>query len=559
MQANTPWRRQPQSLLSSRCLFLAFASLTLGAPTGLVAQAGEVAPNREAKPAIPAIYAAIAEEGLEHSKVMDYLDTLTNSIGERLTGSDNFTLACKWAKSEFEKMGLEARLEPWETWEFVFNRGPWSGRLLAPENIELQIATEAWTAGTRGAVTAKAVRIEDVTIDAVEALTGKVEGKWILARQPSRRSTDARLAWQHLQLFAETEGAAGIVYSSTGDAKYPNRMRVFGDRNMALKANSKIPTLPLICVRKDQWDHIDDMVKAGKDVDLQFDIRNRFRREKVVLNNVIADLKGTEKPDEMVIVCGHLDSWHQATGTTDNGTGATSTMEAARILSAVGAKPKRTIRFILWGGEEQGLLGSRAYVAKHRSELAKVSGVFNHDTGTNWANSLGVPVDMYDDMERVCAPLAALKSPEPDYSGEVFRLGKLKSIGGGGRGGGGSDHASFLTADIPAWSWGLRGKSDYFQYTWHSQWDTYDVAIPEYQRHTSTVIATVALGVANLPNLLCRDSVGRNATRTRPEGMQPVEATNGDAKKTGAARGDANAEPSSASKASGTNVVRRRG
>ncbi|HMQ23635.1 MAG TPA: M20/M25/M40 family metallo-hydrolase, partial [Planctomycetota bacterium] len=337
-----------------------------------------------------AIFEAIAKEGLQNSKVMDYLDYLVNSIGPRLTGSDNYTLACKWAKQEFEKLGLRVQLEPWDEWQFVFNRGQWTGRMTAPEEVELQVATEAWTAGTRGAITGKAVRVPE-TIAEIEALAGKVEGKWLVVRKPTRRTNDAMAAWQHTLLFAETEGAAGIVYSSDGDAKYPNRIRVFGSREMALKANSKIPTLPQICVRKDQWTKIDKLLEGGQEVELMFDIRNRFRREKVVLHNVIADLVGTKKPDEMVIVCGHLDSWHQATGTTDNGTGATSTMEAARILSAVGAKPERTIRFILWGGEEQGLLGSRAYVNKHRSELAKVSGVFNHDTGTNWAQSIGVP------------------------------------------------------------------------------------------------------------------------------------------------------------------------
>lgn len=461
-----------------------------------------------------AVWSKIRHEGLENSKVMEYLDTLTNSIGHRLTGSDNFTLACNWAKSEFEKMGLEVKLEPWAEWQFVFNRGQWSGRVTKPEQVELHVATEAWTAGTRGAITGRAILMPD-TILGIEALTGEVDGAWLLARKPARRTRADRERWAHLLDFAETEGAAGVVYPSQGDAKYPNRIRVFGSRNMALKANSKIPTLPQICVRKDQWSDVAKLLESGKEVEMTFDIRNRFRREKIVLNNVIADLVGTEKPDEMVIVCGHLDSWHQATGTTDNGTGTTSTMEAARILTAVGARPKRTIRFILWGGEEQGLLGSREYVKRHRRELGKVSAVFNHDTGTNWAHSIGVPADMRSAFETVVAPLADLEAPDPDYKGEVFRLGKLRTLGGG-RGGGGSDHASFLAADIPAWSWGLRGRSNYFQHTWHSQWDTFDVAIPEYQRHTSTVIATVALGVANLPNLLPRDSVGRNAQRTRP-------------------------------------------
>ena len=437
-------------------------------------------------------------EGLQNSRVMDYLDHLTNTIGHRLTGSDNFERACHWAKAEFEKMGLTAQLHKWKEWKVRFNRGQWSGRMLEPSNLELQVATEAWTAGTRGQVTGKAIKPPTDILDLEETWSGKVEGAWLLARKSGRRGGPF---WGHLKRFARDEGAAGIIYPSTGDAKFPNRIRVFGNRRMALAANATIPTMPEICVRKDQFAAVEKLIAAGKKVVLRFDIRNRFRREKVPLYNVIADIRGTQKPDEYVMVGGHLDSWHQATGTTDNGTGTTSTMEAARILSAVGVKPLRTIRFCLWGGEEQGLLGSRAYVLKHRQNMKNVSAYFNHDTGTNWAYSIRVPTFMHADFERIVDPILSIPAPDKKHEGPVFKLGKSRAIS---RRGGGSDHASFLSAGVPAWSWTLRGRSNYFQHTWHSQWDTFDVAIPEYQRHTSTVIAIVAYGVANLPHLLPR-------------------------------------------------------
>ena len=180
-------------------------------------------------------------------------------------------------------------------------------------------------------------------------------------------------------------------------------------------------------------------------------------------------------------------------------------MEAARILAAVGAKPKRTIRFILWGGEEQGLLGSAEYTKRYRSELDKVSAVFNHDTGTNWAHSLTVTEAMYDHFAAVLEPVMDLTPPEAEYDGPVFKLSKTKTMSGGF---GGSDHASFLSKGVPAWSWGLRGHTQY-GYGWHSQWDHYDIVVPEYQKHTATVIAMAALGVANLPELLPREGVRR--------------------------------------------------
>jgi hypothetical protein len=286
-------------------------------------------------------------------------------------------------------------------------------------------------------------------------------------------------------------------------------MRVFSDRSQSAPWLARtLPTIPEIVVRQDQAKRLQSLLAQQAQVDVEFDIRNRFQGE-VQLYNVIAELKGTEKPDEYVVVCGHLDSWHQATGTTDNGTGTTSTMEAARILTAVGAKPKRTIRFCLWGGEEQGLLGSREHVNRRRAEMAKVSCVLNHDTGTNWAQSLTVTEQMHPHMVEAMAAVMTMTPPDQEHQGPVFELRSRPTISAGG----GSDHASFGAAGVPPFGWGLTGRSDYFNYTWHTQWDTYDVAIPEYQAHTSTVIALTALGVANLPELLPRDGVTRGRGR----------------------------------------------
>ena len=192
-----------------------------------------------------------------------------------------------------------------------------------------------------------------------------------------------------------------------------------------------------------------------------------------------------------------------------NGTGTTSTLEAARILTAAGARPKRTIRFLLWGGEEQGLLGSTGYVRMHRAEMDRVVAVFNHDGGTNWAQSLTVTEAMAPAFEQVLEPVRALPLPVPaEWDGPVFSLETAAQIGVGG----GSDHVSFQVAGVPAWSWGQVGRTDY-GYGWHSQWDTYDIVVPEYQRHTATVVAHVARGIANLPEPLTREGVTRERAR----------------------------------------------
>ncbi len=530
---------QRARIASGACLF--FFVLAAGPA---LAQRAESAVAEKITPVLSDdIASSIKKEGLENSKVMEHLDYLTNTIGHRLTGSDNCALAVTWALDQFKAWGLDARVEKGGEWPESWNRGQWGGRVVSPIQMELQVATEAWTAGTKGRVRGPLLVLPR-SAASVEELGERLRGAWVMAgRQPIMLQM-----WQPGRALraAFRYDIAGVVFESQGDRSYPNRMRVFGNRGL------RIPKVPYIVVRRDQYRELVTLVKKtegenagdektgdektgdekagdektgnekagdrngaaqGSVVIAEFDIRNRSRKEKVPLYNVIAEIKGTEKPEEYVVVGGHLDSWHQATGTTDNGTGAATTLEAARILAAVGAKPKRTIRFCLWTGEEQGLLGSRGHVTRHRQEMDRVSAYLNHDTGTNWCHSVRVTAAMYDDMLRVMAPVMTMAAPDKDHKGPVFQV--LKAPGGLGGAAEGSDHASFLVAGVPAWSWGLKGRADYFHYSWHSQWDTYDVAIPEYQRHTATVIALAALGIADLPNLLSREGLRAGGGRTR--------------------------------------------
>ena len=161
---------------------------------------------------------------------------------------------------------------------------------------------------------------------------------------------------------------------------------------------------------------------------------------------MIADIPGSELPDEYVIIGGHIDSWDGATGTTDNGTGVATTLEAARILMKAGVKPRRTIRFMLWSGEEQGLLGSRAYVKAHKELMPKISAVIVHDGGTNYLAGIGGTEAMQSDFEPVFAPIKELDSKYP------FEVRKVAGLFGGG-----SDHASFLEANVPGFFWRQQG------------------------------------------------------------------------------------------------------
>ncbi|MFK7742393.1 MAG: M20/M25/M40 family metallo-hydrolase [Planctomycetota bacterium] len=440
---------------------------------------------------------AIHDQGIRKSQVHRFLRDMTGQIGHRLTGSPNFTKACAWAKGEFEKMGLEVELEKWDEWPTVWSRGEWVGRIEQPIELDMYVATEAWTAGTKGPTTGHFALAPSGDDEASDC-----KGRWVISsRRPSRR----------VRAAVQEQGALGVVYRARDpNAKYPTRVRVFGDSKVARAPLADAPTMPEIAVRSDDFDTLLALVEDGKDPVATFDIQNRFEEGPIVLNNVVATLRGSEKPDEVIIVSSHLDSWHQAQGCTDNGTGSATTLEAARILTAVGAKPKRTIKFCLWGGEEQGLLGSRGYVQRHRTDMNKVSAVFNHDTGTNWAQSLAVTEKMHAQLEPVFAHVIRMMTPpDKDFDGSVFNLRVVPRVTGGG----GSDHASFIAALVPGLNWGLKGRADYFQHTWHTQWDVFENAIEEYQRHTATVVALAALGTANLDEMLDREGVQPRGSR----------------------------------------------
>ena len=274
----------------------------------------------------------------------------------------------------------------------------------------------------------------------------------------------------------------------------------------------KLPTMPEVTLSRKQSDELAGWLKDGKPVILEFDIRNHFKKGPIKLYNVIADITGSDQPDEYVIVGGHIDSWDGATGATDNGTGVATTLEAARILKKAGGRPRRTIRFMLWSGEEQGLLGSAAYVKAHNDLMPKISAVFVHDMGTNYLSGIGATEAMLSDFEQVFAPIKEL---DPKYP---FAVRKVAGIFGGG----GSDHSSFIAANVPGFFWRQSGSARY-QRTHHTQYDTFDAAVAEYQKHSSLVVALAAYGIANLDHLLSREKMrppGAMAAGRRPLGAQ---------------------------------------
>jgi membrane-associated protease RseP (regulator of RpoE activity) len=438
----------------------------------------------------------IIHEGKQNSQVSKHLDELTNDIGPRLTGSPQAIRAAYWAKDKFQSFGIDnARVEKWSEWNVGFERGPWSGEITFPKGAmqTLHFVTRAWSAGTKGRQEGP-VLLLPTSLKEAQAKPTQWKGSWILGRLGGRRRFSPKT--KALKDFLKAQGILGFIA--------PSRNQLLITSGNFRITWEKRPSLPEVTLRLDEFKKLKELIQQGEKPRVLFDIRNHFIKGPIPNFNVIADIVGTEKPDEIVLVGGHLDSWDGATGTTDNGTGTATTLEAARILMASGIKPKRTIRFMLWTGEEQGLMGSRAYVKKHRSDglLDKISAVLVHDGGTNYCAGLQATPSQLPILQKA---LAGIEKIDSDFQ---FNVSPLKFFVGG------SDHASFIPAKVPGFFWLQKGKANY-THTHHTQYDTFDSAIDSYQRQSSTVIALSALSIANLDKLLPRTSRTEIAKLTR--------------------------------------------
>jgi hypothetical protein len=438
----------------------------------------------------PNTNAKIIEEGKNHNHAMQTLHYLTKNIGARLTSSPELGSACDWTADVFKSYGLKnVHLEKWGEFPVGFERRKSTGHIVAPYESEIIFTTPAWTAGTDGPLRGPAV-YEPTTMEEFNANKDKYKGAWLIMKTAvfRRRPTDAEAQPTDLEKAIAGSGFAGKVYKSR------NELVVTGG-NYRITWD-KLPTERRITVRLSDWNAIASNLDKGKPVSLEFNLDHRFIKGPVPVYNVVADLPGTEKPDEYVIVSGHLDSWNGpgSEGAIDNGTGTTVTMETARILTRIGAKPKRTIRFILWSGEEEGLLGSRAYIKAHPELLPKISAVFVDDEGTNYQAGVSATAAMEPMLTQADSPM---NSVFPDMP---FKVSVREHIPIGD----GSDHDSFNQVGVPGFFWHLEGRHDY-TFIHHTQHDVYEQAIPEYMVQKCTNSAVMAYNIACADQMVPRD------------------------------------------------------
>jgi Zn-dependent M28 family amino/carboxypeptidase len=252
---------------------------------------------------------------------------------------------------------------------------------------------------------------------------------------------------------------------------------------------SRLEPYPYVVVPHETYAMFHRLLAAREPVRLEANIVNTLTRDSVTAYNTVAEIRGTERPDEVVLLGAHLDSWDIASGTTDNATGSIAVLEAARILRASGVKPRRTIRFVLFSGEEQGLFGSSHYAAAHAAELDRFQAVLVLDNGTGRITGVALQKreELGDAWRALFAPVANELGPFAVRSAEK----------------GGTDHLSFLRYGVPGFNFDQLSRG--YDHTHHSQVDTFDHAVIDDVRQAATVMATTAYQLANLPALLPRN------------------------------------------------------
>lgn len=433
--------------------------------------------------------AKVIAEGKSRNQTRMHLETLTEQIGARLTSSSSLERGQAWAMEQFKSWGCQnVHLEKWGEWEVGFDRAKTGhvARMTAPFSRDFQFTTPSWTPGTKGLQKGQGV-MEPRSLADFEKNKSKFRGSWMVMLPrtgeglPTKEVRDAVLA------AATKAGIKGTVSGSRNELVITS-----GSYNIKW---DKLPKDVRITVRKSDYDAITGALDKGQRVDLEFDIKQSFRKGPIAINNVIAEIPGSDKASEVVIVSGHFDSWDgpMSQGALDNGTGSSVTLECARILCTLGVKPRRTIRFILWSGEEQGLFGSRGYVKDHAAEMDKISACLVDDGGTNyWGGFVGLAT-----QEPFFKPsIDALNAAFPDLPMKWSTVAAMPR-------GGGSDHASFNAVGVPGYFTMETGVSDY-NYVHHTQHDRLQAAINAYLVQSSTAAAVTSLNLANADQMLPR-------------------------------------------------------
>jgi carboxypeptidase Q len=499
----------------------------------------------------------IRYEGFRDSKVMELASGLMDSIGERLTGSPNMKRANEWTRDQLTAMGLNnAHLEPWGP----FGRG-WANqyinvRMTSPDIVPLIVYAKAWTPGTNGVVSGKCVRVNIEDKKDFDRYRGKLAGMIVIlgpdaevktiTEAPFKRLSDDDLAKlsdyeipgerpafrmaeitkrrqfiKDLNQFFADEKVLAVIDHSRGTA---GGGTVFVQSGGSFKPG-ETTTIPQLTMASEHWSRIARLLQQKKDVTLELNVTNTFYDDDPMQYDTIAEIPGTDKKDEVVMLGAHLDSWQAGTGATDNGAGTIVMMEAVRILKALDIKPRRTIRIGLWSGEEEGLLGSQGYVEQHfgsrpplddpnmkgmptllrrdagpvtvKPDQARISAYFNVDNGSGKIRGVYL-----QENEAVAPIFEAWMRPFKDLGMTTLTV----------RNTGGTDHLSFDAVGIPGFQF-IQDPIEYETRTHHSNMDVYDRLQPEDLKQISVIVASFVYDAAMRDQMLPRKPIEKPLPR----------------------------------------------
>jgi hypothetical protein len=481
----------------------------------------------------------IKDEGFTRSRVMDTVSHLTDLHGPRLTNSPNMHRASEFVRARMKEFGVDnVQFETWGQFGRGWENERTSIHVTSPTRWPVVGFSKAWAPGTNGAVSGEVVYAPIASVNQFDGYKGTLKGKWVLlspARQvaslftaPARRYTDDDLTTLSTQVvpggttpappvpappapgpsleefrrqrmaFLVAEGAAGIIEVSP--ATRGDNLTVLIGGPVAGEGSrdpKDPPPLPHLVFAAEHYHRIVRLLALKQPVTLEANVSNRFHDDNLDVYNIVGELPGTDKADELVLLGAHFDSWHIGTGATDNGASSAVIMEAMRILKATGLPLRRTVRMVLWTGEEQGLIGSRAYVTRHfggREKApatplhGKVTAYFNQDNGAGGYRGI------YLQGNDAVAPIfEAWMKPFENLGMTTLSI----------RSTGSTDHVGFDEAGLPGFQF-IQDPMDYGTWTHHTQQDLYERVNPQDTMKNAVILASFVYHAANRDALLPR-------------------------------------------------------
>lgn len=423
----------------------------------------------------------IAGEGLMDSHAFQYLTELSDDIGARVTSSPAAQKATDWGVAKMKNIGLQnVHTEKWTLWK-GWTRGTAQAELLAPNRHTLTIDAMGWTGSTpQGGAEGEVVTANIFDLDNELKNLARFRGKIVMMKPEGDPKKSFWLIFAQFGDFIKALQKAGAVAVIGGQGGF--KAEGIHLTHTGILGFAADFSLPVVDMTNEDQSQIERFLAAGKTVRVHINVQNKFTAGPVESANVIGEISGRERPDEIVVVGAHLDSWDLSEGTTDNGTGSSSVLAAAEAILKSGQRPRRTIRFILFTGEEQGLLGSLAYVKRHAGEMKNHLGAIVLDTGQGPVKEfqLGGRDDLLPAFQAFANSLSDLR--------EIKVNDKLEF---------GTDTGPFILAGLPGIN--LDQDSPDYKYTNHSAADTLEEVKPDVLAQNATVMALTAFWLADRP------------------------------------------------------------